>query len=174
MIQLASNNIFLILFILFFPFLNIVLKELSYKMDSTGLASGVCVYVGDDLYYIGYIYIGGVSPLGTHSCGAYKFGGNWVSILGSPDIFTARSGHCGFASGYDIYVFGGQNEAEGVIFAASFKFDTSTYTWTQALDMPEPRHSASCVNYKNQALIFGGANQLGPIDSLLIFNPGKN
>lgn len=97
-----------------------------------------------------------------------------MSVIGTIELFTARSGHCGFSIGTDIFLFGGQNEVEGQVYSSAFKFDTTSYEWSPLPNLPEPRHSGTCVLYKEKALIFAGANQLGVLDNLLIFDPGKN
>ncbi|OMJ87377.1 hypothetical protein SteCoe_10881 [Stentor coeruleus] len=133
------------------------------------LASGVCLLVEESIYYIG-----GVSPEGVHSSKIFKFSNIWEPIEANPTIFAPRSGHCGFALNSDIYIFGGQCESENLVFNTSYKLNLKDNTWIILPNLPQPRHSSSCVTYNSKGLIFGGANQEGVLDSLLIFNPGKN
>ena len=109
-----------------------------------------------------------------HSCGIYRYSGSWVSVLGSPQLFTPRSGHCGFALASEIFVFGGQNETEGAVYSTAFRLDVHNCEWAPLEEMPQPRHSGTCVVHGSRGLIFGGANQEGVVDSLLVFDPGKN
>ena len=73
-----------------------------------------------------------------------------------------------------MYVFGGQNETEGLVFNTSYILNPVNKFWSINSSLPEPRHSATCVLYNGIALIYGGANEDGVLDSLLLFDPGKN
>jgi N-acetylneuraminic acid mutarotase len=139
-----------------------------------GLASGASAVLDDAIYYIGAVYLGGVSPSGEHSKKVFRYTSGWESFQALPDLFTARSGHCCVCLNGSILVFGGQCESEQVVFASCFELSPAASAWLPLPALPEPRHSASCVAYLNRALLFGGANSSGLVSSLLLFDPGNS
>lgn len=138
-----------------------------------GLASGLALTVENDLYFVGKTYSGGVTPSGVHSNKVFKFTESWSELSTSPEIFSPRTGHCGFAANNTLFIFGGQCESTGEVFNSSYKLDLNTQEWTILSNLPQPRHSGTCCAIGDSGLIFGGANQEGVLDSLLVFEAGK-
>jgi len=104
----------------------------------------------------------------------FKYNSSWSDQPTSPEIFSARSGHCGFSLNDTLFIFGGQLEPTGEVFNSSYKLDLLAQEWSILPCLPQPCHSATCCLFRNFAYIFGGANQEGVLDSLLIFDPGNS
>jgi N-acetylneuraminic acid mutarotase len=137
-----------------------------------GLASGLAIVSNEEIYYIGNFNVGGVTPAGVYSSDLYKYSNAWEALAPLP-AFTPRSGHCGCGIGGEIYVFGGQKETEEIVFDTSFRINPTEQTCVNIPSLPEPRHSGTCTVYNSQALIWGGANEEGVLDSLVKYSPGK-
>jgi hypothetical protein len=72
-----------------------------------------------------------------------------------------------------LFLFGGQNEAEGKVHASGHCLDLQSSQWSDFTALPQSRHSATCTLWQRLAFVCGGANEGGVVEALLVVDTGN-
>mmetsp|Transcript_17148 Transcript_17148/g.28211 ORF Transcript_17148/g.28211 Transcript_17148/m.28211 type:complete len:304 (+) Transcript_17148:152-1063(+) len=91
----------------------------------------------------------------------------WVKVHFKGTAPQSRTGHTLVAFKKRLYLFGGQDPLESVVFNDLFEFDTDTSTWSkpsQSGAIPPPRNSHTAVVLDGHMVVVAGANEEGPLD----------
>lgn len=89
----------------------------------------------------------------------------------------AQGGLAAASVGAHGYVFGGEyfSSTGGGVYSEVWRYDSASEQWSQAGDMPLPRHGLGAVTANNQIYVVAGASQAGGRDTsnrLSVFQPG--